>query len=127
MLRYRLTHIVKPKKLYLLYIIIYMHIVLFFRNVFHRQKNSFLITGIELKLCHCTTLKKHLRKTILPYVIITVSCETYLGIVQSMKRKFVSSAENTWKIDTDFMICSSFFAFSGLVQFHYHSRDNSVF
>ena len=66
-----------------------MHIVLFFRNVFHRHKKSFLITGIELKLCHCISLKKHLRKTILLYVIVAVSCGTYLGIFQSMKRKFI--------------------------------------
>ena len=34
-LRYRLTDIIKPTKLYLLYIIIYMHIE------FHRHKKSF--------------------------------------------------------------------------------------
>ena len=61
MLRYRLTNIVKPTKLYLLYmyIIVYMHNVLFFRNVFHHHKNKFLITGIESKLCYCITLKKN--------------------------------------------------------------------
>ena len=88
-----------------------MHIVLFFRNVFQRHKKSFLITGIELKLFQCTTLKKHLRKAILLYIIVTVSRGTYLGIVQSMKRKLVSSAENTWKIDTDFIICLCFLHF----------------
>ena len=102
--------------------------------VFHRHKKSFLI--IEMKLHHCnetTSLhyfkKEHLRKTVLLYVIVTVSHGTYLGIDQSMKRKFVSSTANTWKshiFDTDFVICSCFFAFSGLVQFHYHSRDNNV-
>ena len=55
MLKYRLTDITKPTKLYLLYITVYMHIV------FHRRKKSFLI--IEMKLCHCITLqKKTLRK-----------------------------------------------------------------
>ena len=95
--------------------------------VFHRHKKSFLI--IEMKLHHCITLKKHLRKTILLYIIVTVSHGTYLGTDQSMKRKFVSSTANTWKsymFDTDFVICSCFFAFSGLVQFHYHSRDKNV-
>ena len=72
-----------------------MHIVLFFHNVFHRHKKSFLITGIELKLCHCTTLKKNTKEKQYYSIIVTVSCGTYLGIVQSMKRKFVSSAENT--------------------------------
>ena len=48
------------------------------------------------------------------YIIVTVSCGTYLGIDQSMKRKFVSSAENTWKsrmFDTDFMICLCLFLY----------------
>ena len=63
MLKYRLTNIVKPTKLYLLYIIVYMYIVLFFRNVFHPHKKSFLITGIELKLCHYTSLTKTLEKS----------------------------------------------------------------
>ena len=85
-----------------------MHIVLFFRYVFYRDKKSFLI--IEMKLRHCTTLKKHLRKTIFLYIIVTVSRKTYLGIDQRIKRKFVSST-----------------AFSDLVQFHYHSRENNVF
>ena len=62
---------------------------------FHRHKKSFLI--IEMKLRHCITLKKHLRKTILLYIIVTVSRGTYLGIDQSIKRKFVSSAANTWR------------------------------
>ena len=72
--------------------------------VFHRHKNNFLI--IEMKLRHCITLKKHFRKTILLYITVTVSRGTYLGIDQSMKRKFVSSAANTWKshvFDTLFM------------------------
>ena len=52
----------------------------------------------------------------------TVSRGTYLGIDQSMKRKFVSKSANTRLV-----ICLCFvFAFSGLVQFHYHSRDNTV-
>ena len=51
--------------------------------VFHRHKKSFLI--IEMKLLHCITLKKkHLRKTILLYIIVTVSHGTYLGIDQSI-------------------------------------------
>ena len=45
--KYRLTDIIKPTKLYLLYIIVYMHIV------FHRRKKSFLI--IEMKPRHCVT------------------------------------------------------------------------
>ena len=39
-----------------------MHIVSFFRNLFHRHKKSFLITGMELKLCHCISLKKAFEK-----------------------------------------------------------------
>ena len=70
-----------------------MHIVLFFRNVFHCHKKSFLITGIELKLCHLIIKKETLEKTILLYIIVTVSHGTYLGIFQSMKRKFVSSGK----------------------------------
>ena len=58
--------------------------------VFHRHKKSFLI--IEMKLRHCITLQKNTEKTILLYIIITVSRGTYLGIDQSMKRKFLSSA-----------------------------------
>ena len=97
--------------------------------LFHRRKKSFLI--IEMKLRHCITLqKKNTEKTILIYITVTVSRGTYLGIDQSMKCKFLSSAANTWKsrmFDTDFVICLCFvFAFSGLVQFHYHSRDNNV-
>ena len=95
--------------------------------VFYRHKKSFSI--IEMKLRHCIILKKRLRKTILLNIIVTVSRGTYLGINQNMKRKFVSSAPNMWKshmFDTDFVICSCFFAFSGLVQFHYHSRNNNV-
>ena len=84
-----------------------MHIVLFFRYVFYCHKKSFLI--IETKLPHYTTLKKHLRKTIFLYIIVTVSSGTYLGIDQRIKRKFVSSA-----------------ALFGLVQFSYHSRDKNV-
>ena len=61
--------------------------------VFHRYKKSFLI--IEMKLHHCITLKKNLRKTILLYIIVTVRHGTYLGIDQSMKWKFVSSTANT--------------------------------
>ena len=96
--------------------------------IFHRHKKSFSL--IEMKLRNCITLEKHLRKTMLLYIIVTVSRGTYLDIDQSMKRKFVSSAPNTWKshmFDTDFVICSCFFAFSGQVQFHYHNRNNNVF
>ena len=96
--------------------------------IFHRHKKSFLI--IEMKLSHCITLQKNTEKTILLYITVTVSRETYLGIDQSIKRKFVSSAANRWKsrmFDTDFVICLCFvFAFSGRVQFHYYSRDNNV-
>ena len=59
--------------------------------VFHRRKKSFLI--IEMKLRHCITLQKDTEKTILLYIIVTVNRGTYLGIDQSMKRKFVSSAQ----------------------------------
>ena len=41
--------------------------------VFHRRKKSFLI--IEMKLRHCITLQKTLRKTILLYTTVTVSLE----------------------------------------------------
>ena len=52
------------------------------------------------------------------HIIFTVSRITCLGTVQNIKRKFESSAENTWKIDTDVMICSYFFvAFSGRSNF----------
>ena len=89
-----------------------MHIVLFFCNVLYfTATKSFLI--IETKLHNCITLKtKHLRKTILLYIIVTVSRGTYLNLVQSKKRKFVSSAANTCKshmFDSDFVNCSSFF------------------
>ena len=96
--------------------------------VFHRQKKSFLI--IKIKQRHCITLQNNTEKTILLYITVTVSRGIYLGIDQSMKRKFVSSAANTWKslmFDTDFVIYLCFvFEFSGLVQFHYHSRDYNV-
>ena len=76
-------------------------------------------------------LQKDTEKTILLCTIVTDSRETYLSIDQSIKRKFVSSAANTWKrrmFDTDFVICLCFvFDFSGLIQFHYNSRDNYVF
>ena len=87
MLRYRLTDIIKPTKLYLLYITVYVHIV------FERRKKIFLI--IEMKLRHCITLQKNTEETILLYTIVTDSRETYLGIDQSIKHKFVSSAANT--------------------------------
>ena len=87
MLKYRLTDITKPTKRYLLYITVYMHII------FHRRKKSFLIN--EMKRRHCISLEKTQRKTILLYITATVSRGTYLGIDQSMKRKFVSSAANT--------------------------------
>ena len=87
MLRYRLTDIIQPTKFYILYITVYMHIE------FHRYKKSVLI--IEMKLRHCITLQKNTEKIILLYITVTVSRETYLGIDQSMKRKFVSSAANT--------------------------------
>ena len=70
--------------------------------VFYRRKKSFLI--IEMKLRHCITLQKNTEKTILLYITVTVSRGTYVGIDQSMKRKFVSSAANTRKnriFDTD--------------------------
>ena len=52
-----------------------MHIVLFFRNinVFYCLKKSFLITGIELKLCYLIIKKETLEKTILLYIIVIVS------------------------------------------------------
>ena len=49
--------------------------------VFHRRKKSFLI--IEMKLRHCITLQKNTEKTILHYIIVTVSRETYHGIDQT--------------------------------------------
>ena len=61
--------------------------------VFHRCKKSFLI--IEMKLRHCITLQKNTEKTILLYIIVIVSRGIYLGIDQSMKLIFVSSAANT--------------------------------
>ena len=70
-LKYRLIDIIKPTKLYLVCITVYIHIG------FYRRKNSFLI--IEMKLRHCTTLQKKTEKTILLYVIVTVSRGTYLG------------------------------------------------
>ena len=101
---------IKKTLFFILYIILYMHIVLFFHNVFQRHKKSFWI--IKMKLHHCITLKKPLRKTISLYIIVTVSCETYLGIIQSMKRKSISSAANMWKnytLDTHFVSCLFFF------------------
>ena len=50
------------KTLSFVYNRLYAHCVLFFRNVFDRHKKSFLITVIELKPCHCITLKKTLEK-----------------------------------------------------------------
>ena len=61
--------------------------------VFHRRKKSFLI--VEIKVRHYITLQKKIEKTILLYITVTVCRGTYLGIDQSMKRKFVSSAANT--------------------------------
>ena len=61
--------------------------------VFHRHKKSFLI--IEMKLRHCIALQKNTEKTKLLYITVTASRKTYLGIDQSMKRKFVSSAPST--------------------------------
>ena len=96
--------------------------------VFHRQKKSFLI--IEMKLRHCITLQKYTEKTILLYITVTVSRGAYLGIDQSIKGKFINSAANRSKsrmFDTNFVVCLCFvFALSGLVQFHYLSRDNNV-
>ena len=95
---------------------------------FHCRKKSLL--NIEMKLPHSITLQKNTKKTILLYITVTVSRGTYLGIEQSLKRKFVSSAANTWKsrmFDTIFATCLCFvFAFSSLVQFHYHCRDNNI-
>ena len=92
-------------------------------------QKEFLI--IDMKLRHCITLRKNTEKTILLYTIVTDSSVTYLGIDQCMKRKFVSIAAKMWKrrmFDIDFVICLCFvFASSGLIQFHYHSRDNNVF
>ena len=48
--KYRLTNAVKPTKFYLLLIIVHMHIVLFFRNVFQSLKKSILFIAITL---HC--------------------------------------------------------------------------
>ena len=83
--------------------------------VFYHPKKSFLIIGIKLR--RCITLQKNTEKTVLLYITVTVSRGTYLGIDQSMKRKFVSSVANTRKnrmFDTDFVICLCFvFAFSG--------------
>ena len=56
--------------------------------VFYRRKKSFLI--IEIKLRHRITLQKNTEKTILLYIIVTLSRETYLSIDQSMKHKFVA-------------------------------------
>ena len=112
----------KANNLSFMCITVYMHIV------FHRRKKSFFI--MEIKLRHYITLQKKTKKAVLIYITVTVSRGTYLGIDHSTKRKFVSSAINTWKsrmFDTDFVICLCLvFAFSGLVQFHYHSRDNNV-
>ena len=58
--------------------------------IFHRRKKSILI--IETKLRHCITLQKNTEKTMLLYITVTVSRGTYLGIDQSVKCKFVSSA-----------------------------------
>ena len=81
-----------------------------------------------MKLRHCITLQKNTEK-IFFYITVTVSRETYLGIDQSIKRKFVSCAANTWKshmFDTDFVTCLCFvFAYSGLIQFDY-SRNNNI-
>ena len=67
-----------------------MYIVLsFFCNVFHRHKKSILFIEITSHY-----LKKTLQKTILLYIIVTVSRGIYLGIVESMKHKFVSIAGN---------------------------------
>ena len=59
MIKYRLTDIIKPTKLYLLCITVYMHII------FHRRKKEFLI--IEMKLRHCVTLQKTLKNNITLY------------------------------------------------------------
>ena len=45
-------------------------------------QKEFLI--IEMKLRHCITLQKNTEKTILLYITVTVSRETYLGIDQSI-------------------------------------------
>ena len=83
MLKYRLTDIIKPTNLYPLYNTVYIHIV------FHRCKKSFLI--IEMNVI-ALLYKKNTEKTILLYIIVTVSRGAYLGIDQNIKRKFVSSA-----------------------------------
>ena len=79
--------------------------------VFHRRKKSFLI--IEMKLRHCLTLQ-NTEKTILLYITVTVNRETYLGIDQSMKRKFVTIAANTRKsriFDTDLVFVYDLFLY----------------
>ena len=70
-----------------------MHLFCFFAMYFTATKRVFLF--IEIEIHHCITEKKHLRKTILLYIIVTNNRRTYLGIAQSMKRKFVRSAANT--------------------------------
>ena len=56
-------------------------------------QKEFLI--IEMQLRHCITLQKNIEKTILLHTIVTDNRGTYLGIDQSIKRKFVGSAANT--------------------------------
>ena len=47
-----------------------------------------------MKLRHCIILQKNIEKTILLCIVVTVSRGTYLGIDQSMERKFISSPAN---------------------------------
>ena len=68
-----------------------MHIVLCFCNAFHCHIKSILFIKITLHYFK----KKHLRKTILLYITVTLGRRIYLGIIQSMKHKFVSIAGNT--------------------------------
>ena len=67
----------------------------FFAMYFTATKRVFYL--LKWKYTVALLKKKHLRKTILLYKVVTINRGTYLGIVQSMKRKFVSSTA-TWAI-----------------------------
>ena len=66
-----------------------MHIVSFFSQSISPPQKEFFNYPNGIKTMPLHYIKKHLRKTILLYIIVTVGRGTYLGIVQSMKRKFV--------------------------------------
>ena len=72
-----------------------MHLFCFFAMYFTATKRVFYL--LKWKYTVALLKKKHLRKIILLYKVVTINRGTYLGIVQSMKRKFVSSAA-TWAI-----------------------------